>query len=388
MKVLIAIDSFKGSLSSIEASRAVELGIKEVYPQAEIVTLPLADGGEGTVEALLHAVGGDSIETIVSGPLSVPKNARYGILTNGNTAVIEVAEACGLVHVPLDQRNPLLATTFGVGQLILDAIEKGCREFIIGLGGSATNDGGVGMLQALGFRFLDEENKEVGSGGKELKKIRSVDLSQVIPELATCHFRIACDVNNVLYGPTGAAPIFGPQKGATPEMVESLDAGLRNFAEVVWEQLGIDLQNLPGAGAAGGLGAAFSGFLQADLESGIELILDLTAMEEKMQGADFVITGEGKLDDQTAMGKAPLGVAQLAAKKGISVIALAGAVPADASILNGLGITACFSISNAPMSLEEAMDSEVAFDNLKGTAKQLFGLIQGVVKKERNLQNW
>ncbi|MDN7245193.1 glycerate kinase [Planococcus shenhongbingii] len=387
MKVLIAIDSFKGSLSSIEASRAVDLGIKEVFPQAEIVKLPLADGGEGTVEALLHAVGGDSIDTTVVGPLSAPKKAQYGILTNGNTAVIEVAEACGLAHIPVDQRNPLLATTFGVGQLILDAIEKGCREFIIGLGGSATNDGGVGMLQALGFRFLDEENREVGRGGKELKKIRSVDLSQVIPELATCHFRIACDVNNVLYGPTGAAPIFGPQKGATPEMVESLDAGLKNFAEVVWEQLGIDLQNLPGAGAAGGLGAAFSGFLQADLESGIELILELTAMEEKMQGVDFVITGEGKLDDQTAMGKAPLGVAQLAAKKGIPVIALAGAVPADASILNGLGITSCFSILNAPMSLEEAMNSEVAFNNLRGTAKQLFGLVQGVIKKEGNLQN-
>ena len=386
MKVLVAIDSFKGCISSTEGSKAIASGIKNVFPYTEIVTLPLADGGEGTVEALVHAVGGELIETKVIGPLNTEKMAHYGIIKNGETAVIEVAEACGLDLVPPNQRNPLLTTTFGVGQLILDAIERGCREFVIGLGGSATNDGGVGMLQALGFQFLDEYGKEVGRGGGMLKDIRSVDISQAILELKDCRFRVACDVNNVLHGPTGASHVFGPQKGATPEMVASLDAGLKHFGDMVWNQLNIDLQNLPGAGAAGGLGGAFAGFLQAGLESGIELILNLTAMEEKMQGADFVVTGEGKLDNQTAMGKAPLGVARLAAKQGIPVIALAGSVPVDASSLNDLGITSCFSISNAPMSLEEAMDFETAFNNLKGTAMQLFGLIQGVTKKAEYLQ--
>ncbi|CEG21486.1 Glycerate 2-kinase [Planococcus massiliensis] len=386
LKVVVAIDSFKGSISSADGSKAIASGIKTVFPFAEIVALPLADGGEGTVEALVHAAGGEFIKTTVTGPLGTEIMARYGVIKNGKTAVIEVAEACGLDLVPTAQRNPLLTTTFGVGQLILHAIGRGCREFVIGLGGSATNDGGVGMLQALGFQFLDENGQEVARGGGMVKSIRSVDTSQAVLELKDCRFRVACDVNNVLHGPTGASHVFGPQKGATPEMVASLDAGLRHFGDVLRNQLNIDLQNLPGSGAAGGLGGAFAGFLQANLESGIELILNITAMEEKMQGADFVITGEGKLDDQTAMGKAPLGVAQLAAKQGIPVIALAGAVPIDASSLNKLGITSCFSISNGPMSLEEAMDFETAFNNLKGTAEQIFGLIQSVASKTETFQ--
>lgn len=385
MKVLIAIDSFKGSISSVEGSKAIELGVRDVFPYAEIVALPLADGGEGTVEALLHAVGGTLVETNVSGPLSLKRNAQYGILQDGKTAVIEVAEACGLAYVPPNQRNPLLATTYGVGQLILDALEKGCKEFIIGLGGSATNDGGIGMLQALGFRFLNEKGVEVGLGGQELQNIQSVDVKHVVPELAHVHFKIACDVNNVLHGPTGASRIFGPQKGATPEMVEFLDEGLRHFAHIIGSQLNIDLQNSSGAGAAGGLGAAFSGFLQADLQSGIELIMNIISMEKKMLGVDFVITGEGKLDDQTALGKAPLGIARLAAKNEIPVIALAGAVPTNAAVLNELGITSCFSIANGPMLLEEAMDFEVAFNNLRGTAMQIFRMIQSVSKKAERL---
>ncbi|TWT01829.1 glycerate kinase [Planomicrobium sp. CPCC 101079] len=387
MKVLVAVDSFKGSISSIEASKAISEGIQESYPDAEIIALPLADGGEGTVEALLQATGGMKIETKVKGPLSIEKTAIYGILDDGKTAVIEVAEACGLTFVSPEQRNPLLATTYGVGELIADAIGKGCREFVIGLGGSATNDGGIGMLQALGFRFLDGSGNEVELGGQALKKITGIDGSGVLPELMECHFRIACDVNNVLYGPTGAAHIFGPQKGATPEMVEELDEGLRNFAQIVLEQLGIDLQSIAGAGAAGGLGAAFSGFLHSEMESGIDLIMDITNMEQKMQGADIAVTGEGKLDDQTAMGKAPLGVARLAAVHGIPVVALAGAVSPDVWGLNKLGMTSCFSIVNSPMTLEEAMDPEVAFNNLKRTAAQLFRLIQRVAVPAEKLQN-
>ncbi|TWT27235.1 glycerate kinase [Planomicrobium sp. CPCC 101110] len=387
MKVLVAIDSFKGSISSIEASRAISEGIQESYPDAEIIALPLADGGEGTVEALLQATGGTKIERKVKGPLAAEKTAVYGILDGGKTAVIEVAEACGLAFVSPEQRNPLLATTYGVGELIADAIGKGCRDFVIGLGGSATNDGGTGMLQALGFRFLDGSGNETGLGGQALKKIAGIDGSGAMPELMECNFRIACDVNNVLYGPTGAAHIFGPQKGATPEMVEELDEGLRHFAQIVLDQLGMDLQSIAGAGAAGGLGAAFSGFLRSEMESGIDLIMDITDMEKKMQGADIVITGEGRLDDQTAMGKAPLGVARLAALHGIPAVALAGAVSKDVGGLNRLGLTSCFSIINSPMALDEAMNPEVAYSNLRRTASQLFRLIRSVAVPAGNLQN-
>lgn len=379
MKVLIAIDSFKGSVSSIEGSKAISLGIKEVYPDAEIVTLPLADGGEGTVEALIEATNGQWITAEVTGPLKEKVNAVYGILGDEQTAVIEVAAACGLPLVPAKQRNPFLTTTYGVGELIADALDKGCRHFVIGLGGSSTNDGGVGMLQALGFRFLDSQNEEVGWGGQALKKIHRVDESQIHPALQSCTFEIACDVQNPLYGPTGAAYVFAPQKGAyTEEMVQELDEGLKNFAQVVLEQLERDIQNIVGAGAAGGLGAAFAGFLQGKMQSGVELVLQLTRMEERMQGADFVITGEGKMDSQTAMGKAPLGVAQLAKKLGIPVIALAGGITDDPTPLNESGITSCFSIVNQPMSLEKAMDTQIAFENLRLTANQLFRLIHAV----------
>lgn len=387
MKVIVAIDSFKGSISSVEGSKAISSGIKESFPHAEVITLPLADGGEGTVEALLQATGGTRIERKVKGPLAEEKTAVYGILKDGKTAVIEAAEACGLMFISSAQRNPLLTTTYGIGELIIDAIENGCKEFVIGLGGSATNDGGIGMLQALGFIFLDQSGNKVGFGGQALKSIVKIDKSRVTPELLDCNFRVACDVNNVLYGPSGAAYIFGPQKGASPEMVAELDEGLQHFAQVVLEQLGLDLQNIAGAGAAGGLGAAFAGFLNSQLLSGIELIIDITKMEEKMQGATMVITGEGKLDDQTTMGKAPLGVAQLAALYGIPVVALAGAVSADVQRLNDLEITSCFSIVNGPMTLEQAMDPTVTFINLKRTTAQLFRLIQSMAVQTESLQN-
>jgi len=378
MKAIIAIDSFKGSISSIKGSEAIALGIHDVYPDAEIVTLPLADGGEGTVEALLHATSGQWVETMVTGPLGEKVTAKYGVSGDGNIAMIEVAAACGLPLVPPDLRNPLKTTTYGVGELILDAIEKGCRKFIIGLGGSATNDAGIGMLQALGFRFLTKENEEVGLGGQSLAKVEAIHQDQVHPLLNECTFQVACDVNNPLFGKNGAAYIYGPQKGATLEMVQELDKGLEHFAGVVKRELNLEIHSLEGAGAAGGLGAALLGFLHAELQSGINLVLDVAGLEEQLQGADFVLTGEGMLDGQTSMGKAPMGVAQLAAKHGIPVIALAGGINQNQFSLNENGMTACFSIVNAPMSLEEAMVADTTFGNLRFTTNQLFRLIKSV----------
>ena len=377
MKVLIAIDAFKGSITSQEGSRAISLGIREVCKDAEIVTVPLADGGEGTVEALVQATNGQYYEKEVTGPLGNPVKAVYGILGDRKTAVIEVASACGLPLVPADQRDPLRTTSYGVGELIADAMDKGCRSFVIGLGGSSTNDAGIGMLQALGFRFLDEKGEEVGWGGQALRHIRRIDSTRAHRTLQECRFHAACDVHNPLYGPNGAAYVFAPQKGAAPEIVRELDEGLRNFAEIVRRERSLDIDAIPGAGAAGGLGAAFAGFLGARLESGIQLILDLIGMEQKMQDVDFVITGEGKLDDQTSMGKAPMGVVRLAQKHRIPVIALAGTVVHKAS-LNETGITSYFSILNKPMTLAEAMDGRVAFDNLRSCTNQLFRLIQAI----------
>ncbi|QOT00781.1 glycerate kinase [Brevibacterium sp. JNUCC-42] len=378
MKVLIAIDSFKGSLSSLDCGKAITEGIKDVYENAEIITFPLADGGEGTVEALVQATKGKFVEKEVIGPLGTLVTAVYGILGNNHTAVIEVAAACGLPLVPENERNPYFTTTYGVGQLICDAVEKGCKEFVIGLGGSATNDAGVGMLQALGFSYLDENNKEVGYGGYELQKICAMDSTHVHHAIKNCTFKVACDVNNPLHGKNGAAYIFGRQKGATTEMVKELDAGLEHFAHVTFRELNKDIQNIAGAGAAGGLGAAFAGFLDAELLSGVQLVLETVGLEDKISDVDLVITGEGKLDSQTSMGKAPLGVAQVALKHDIPVIALAGGVSKQAYTLNELGITSFFSITNEPMSLEKAMDSTNTFDNLRMTTKQLFRLLAAV----------
>lgn len=378
MKVVVAMDSFKGSISSIEGSKAISLGIKDVYQDAEIRTISLADGGEGTVEAFIHATGGKRIEKAVRGPLNEKVKAMYGISGDGKTAIIEVAAACGLPLVPKEELNPLKATTYGVGELIHDAVERGCRDFIIGLGGSATNDAGVGMLQALGFRFLDEKKQEIGSGGGALRDIQHLITDQANPLLKECTFQVACDVNNYLYGKNGAAYVFGPQKGATEEEVKILDAGLQHFANKVREQLKIDIHAIEGAGAAGGLGAAFAGFLHAELKSGIELVLNFINMENYMKDTDLVITGEGRLDGQTSMGKAPIGVAKLAEKYDVPVIALAGAINHENFTLHDHGMTSCFSILNAPMTTEEAMDFDRTFQNLRFTANQLFRLVKAV----------
>ncbi|PAE20873.1 glycerate kinase [Bacillus sp. 7504-2] len=371
MNIVIAMDSLKGSLSSLEANESVKTGLLQADPKFRIQTVPIADGGEGTVEALVYATNGHFVETVVTGPLGNRIAAKYGILGEEDSAVIEVAEACGLPLLQKEQLNPQITTTYGVGELILDALNKGCRHFIIGLGGSATNDAGIGMLQALGYQFLTREGQEVGFGGGQLEEIAKIDSKHVSDKVKKATFRVACDVNNPLYGTNGAAYIYGPQKGATPEMIQELDNGLRHFANVVFEQMGLDLQNIAGAGAAGGLGAAFAGFLNSRLQSGVQLILDINKLERKLTNVDLVITGEGKLDGQTSMGKAPAGIATIAKERGIPVIALAGDITDGQRSLYDSGITAYFSIVGGPVSLEVALDCDVARENLMRTAEQI-----------------
>lgn len=377
MKVVVAIDSFKGSLSSMEAGMAAREGILKAC-DADVIVKPLADGGEGTVEALLSGMGGEKIEIPVTGPLGDRVTCSYGILKNGKTAVMEMAEAAGLKLVPKELLNPLNTSTYGVGEMIKDAIGRGCRDFIIGIGGSSTNDGGIGMLKALGYEFYDSDGKAVGPEGRELSRIASLSTVGALAELRECRFRIACDVNNPLYGPLGAAHVFGPQKGASPEIVEILDEGLRIYSDTVARITGKSTAALPGAGAAGGLGYAFVTFLNAELESGISIILKEICLEEDIKDADFVVTGEGKLDFQTSMGKAPVGVARLAKKHGCKVIAFAGGTTDDADKCNEEGIDAYFSILRLPTSLEEAMEFETARANMVSAACQVFRLITSV----------
>lgn len=364
-------------MSSLEASEAILEGVTAIFPDADIDVVPIADGGEGTVEAFVQAVGGQLISTEVTGPLGEKTIGTYGIVDDGQTAVIEIAASCGLPLVPLEKRNPLLTTSYGVGELIIHAIENGCRDFIIGLGGSATNDAGVGMLQALGFDFFNCENQRVGLGGKELCKIAKVNSTYSLSSLKQCTFRVACDVTNPLYGNNGAAYVFAPQKGADEHMVKELDEGLKNFADVTRRELQIEIQNMKGAGAAGGLGAAFSGYLNGVLTPGTDILFEMVSLEEKIKEADIIITGEGKIDGQTSMGKAPLGVARLAKKHEKPVIALAGSIGEDeASSLHKAGITSYFSILNKPMSLDEAMNPHVALQNLNHQTQQIFRLLK------------
>lgn len=378
MKIVISIDSLKGSLTSIEAANAIKKGILSVDNKSDVVIMPLADGGEGTVEALVQGMNGEEKVISVTGPINEKVNATYGILKETNTAIIEMAQASGLPLVPAELRNPLNTTTYGVGEIIKEAIEKGCRNFIVGIGGSATNDCGVGMLQALGFEFYDENDNLVGLGGKVLNQIKRIKTDNKLKELDECNFKIACDVNNPLYGENGAAYIYGPQKGATKEIVKELDKGLENFAEVVKKDLGKDIAYIEGAGAAGGLGFGFLGFLNSKLESGIKIILDEIKLEEVVKDADIVITGEGRLDNQTAMGKAPIGVAKLAKKHGAKVIAIAGCTTPDAVKCNEEGIDAYFSIVNKAMTIDEAMKKENATQNMIETTIQIFNLIKAV----------
>ena len=377
MKIVIAIDSLKGSLSSMEAGHAIEQGIRNVLPETKVLVKPLADGGEGTTEALVEGLGGDMVQVQVHGPLETPVNAAYGVIRKSNTAIMEMAAAAGIILVGKDKR-PLDATTYGVGEMIRDAITRGCREFIIGIGGSATNDGGIGMLTALGYEFLDAEGKPAGIGAGALYKVAKICDDKVMPELKDCHFRIACDVTNPLCGENGSTYIYGPQKGVTVELRDELDHAMGAYAQVVKAYNGTDYAKTPGAGAAGGLGFAFLSFLSGELLPGIELVLDAVEMDKAMEGADLVFTGEGRLDYQTAMGKAPVGIAKMAKKHGAKVIALAGAVIEGAQECNEQGIDAYFPILRQVVTLDEAMDPATARKNMVETTEQVMRLVAAV----------
>lgn len=375
MKVVIAIDSLKGSLSSMEAGTAIKDGILAAKPDAEVIVKPLADGGEGTTDALIEGMNGERIDLTVTGPMHTPVDAYYGYLKDTNTAVMEMASAAGITLVPDSEKNPLLATSYGVGEMINDAIQRGCRNFIIGIGGSVTNDGGIGMLKALGVRFLDENGEDAVEGGQALAKVARIDVSGMNPLLKECHIQVACDVNNPLCGENGSTYVYGPQKGVTEDMKKTLDEAMAHFARVTSETLENDYMNTPGAGAAGGLGYAFLAYTGAALTPGIELILDAVGLEEELSGADVVVTGEGRLDFQTAMGKAPVGVARLAKKYNAKVIAFAGSVTKEATACNKEGIDAFFPILRSVCTLAEAMDPVAARNNMTATVEQVFRLL-------------
>ncbi|WP_070121248.1 glycerate kinase [Bacillus marinisedimentorum] len=357
MKIVIAPDSFKESMTALEAADAIERGWKQVLPDGEFIKVPMADGGEGTVQSLVDATSGSIRTRSVTGPLGSPVDAFYGILGDGKTAVIEMAAASGLHLVSADQRNPLITTTKGTGELILAAVEEGAENIIIGIGGSATNDGGAGMAQALGAKLLDEKDDELQPGGGALEYLERIDISQVDARLQNVSFMIACDVNNPLTGEKGASAVFGPQKGATPEMVQTLDRNLGHYAGIIQRDLGKDIEATPGAGAAGGLGAGLLAFLSAELRPGIEIVIEASGLEAKVSGADLIITGEGKIDSQTIYGKTPIGVAAVAKRSGIPVIALAGFAGPDADVVFDHGIDALFTIVPGPVSLAEAFEN-------------------------------
>jgi glycerate kinase len=375
MKVVIAIDSFKGSLTSIEAGIAAAEGFKRADKRIECKVKPLADGGEGTVEALVAGMGGNLVSLQVTGPLGEKIESRYGIIEEKKLAVIEMSSAAGITLVPKEKLNPMKTTTYGVGEIIKDAIGKGSRSFIIGIGGSSTNDGGAGMLQALGFDLKDKEGKNISYGAEGLSRLAEISDKNVLKEIKECSFKVACDVNNPLCGEKGCSRVFAPQKGADSKMIEKMDAYLKKYAEIAKESFEEADPDYPGAGAAGGLGFAFKSFLGAELTPGIDLVIKETNLEEEIREADLVITGEGKLDAQTSMGKAPVGVAKIAKKYGKRVIAFAGAVTEDARKCNEKGIDAFFPIVRGITTIEEALEKETARRNLEETAEQVARLI-------------
>ena len=384
MKIVVAIDSLKGSLSSMEAGAAAREGILRVLPDANVVLKPIADGGEGTTEALVQGLGGKMVAITVQGPLGRPLLASYGFIENSHTAILEMATAAGItIDAPKDRR-PHQASTYGVGEMIRDGMQKGCRKFIIGIGGSATNDGGIGMLKALGVRFLDEHMEPVGAGAQALAKVAHIDASAMLPQLKECHFHIACDVNNPLCGETGATYIFGPQKGLTSADLPIIDEAMRHFACKVMAVTHTNHLNTAGAGAAGGLGFAFLSFLNSILSPGIDVVLEAISLEAELLQTDLVITGEGRLDAQTAMGKAPIGIARLAKQYHCFVIAFAGSVADDAGALNQAGIDAFFPIVRGITSLEEAMSPVKAATNLSNSVEQALRLLSFHANKSSN----
>ncbi|WP_417660222.1 glycerate kinase [Pseudomonas sp.] len=359
MKVVIAPDSFKESLTAAEVAEAIARGWSAVYPQAEISLKPMADGGEGTVDAVLAAAGGERRELQVQGPLGQPVSAHWGLLRD-NTAVIEMAAASGLHWVPRDQRDATVTSSFGTGELIRAALDAGVERIILGLGGSATNDCGAGLMQALGVRFLDADDRELAPGGAALINLAQIDLSNLDARVLKVQFDIAADVDNPLVGPRGASAIFGPQKGASPDQVQSLDAALQRMSRIVTSTLGEDFSAIPGVGAAGGLGFAAKAFLKARFRPGVELVAELSGLATALQGADLAITGEGRLDAQTLHGKTPIGVARLAKAAGVPVVVLAGSLGEDYQRTYTGGIDAAFSLTPGPMDLEQALTNAAA----------------------------
>jgi len=369
MKIVIAPDSYKESLTALEVATQIEAGFREVLPDCRYLKIPMADGGEGTVAALVAATGGTLVAVQVTGPLGKPVRACYGLTGDGTTAVVEMAAASGLALVPPALRDPLKATSFGTGELLRAALDAGASHLIVGIGGSATNDGGAGMLQALGVRLLDAAGGEIGRGGGSLAQLERIDVSGLDPRLKGCSIEAACDVDNPLTGSNGASAVFGPQKGATSEAVMRLDANLARFARAIHRDLGVAVETVPGAGAAGGMGAALLAFLGARLRPGVEIVSEAVGLERAVRDADLVITGEGRIDGQTVHGKTPIGVARLAKRYGKPVLAIAGSLSADAGVVHEHGIDAVFSVLGQPGTLEQALEHAAA--NLRAAARNI-----------------
>ncbi|WP_174509757.1 glycerate kinase [Klebsiella oxytoca] len=374
MKIVIAPDSYKESLSALEVATAIEAGFQEIFPDAEYVKLPVADGGEGTVEAMVAATQGHLVQVTVTGPLGEPVQAFYGLSGDERCAFIEMAAASGLESVPVASRNPLITTTWGTGELIRHALDAGVQQIIIGIGGSATNDGGAGMVQALGAKLLTQDNQQIAAGGGALEQLAHIDLSGLDSRLADCRIDVACDVTNPLTGPEGATAVFGPQKGATAEMIVRLDRALAHFAQIIHRDLAVDVLQLEGGGAAGGMGAALYAFCGARLRPGIEIVTDALHLAELVADADLVITGEGRIDSQTIHGKVPVGVAKVAQRYNVPVIAIAGSLTADVGVVHQHGLDAVFSVIYSVCTLEEALAN--AADNVRMTTRNVAAVLK------------
>lgn len=369
MKIVIAPDSYKESLSALDVAIQIEAGFREIFPDAEYIKLPVADGGEGTVEAMVAATSGRIIAVDVTDPLGEKGSAFLGLSGDDRYAIIEMAAASGLERVPVNKRNPMITTSFGTGELISAALNQGVTHCIIGIGGSATNDGGAGMAQALGVQLLDIDGKQLGFGGGELEKLDRIDISAIDPRIKNCRFEVACDVTNPLTGAQGASAIFGPQKGASATMIEQLDANLLHYAKIIKRDLGLEVNDVPGAGAAGGMGAALLAFLGAELRPGIDIVTEAVGLDAVVKDADLVITGEGRIDSQTVNGKVPIGVARVAKRYNKPVIAIAGSLSSDVDIVYQHGLDATFSVLYKICSLDDALKQ--AAENVKMTARNI-----------------
>ena len=373
MRIVIAPQAFKGSISALDAATAMSEGVKRVLPDAEVIAVPVADGGDGTLETLIEGSGGRNHSIDVTGPLGEKRSAEWGAMGDGLTAVIEMARTSGLALVPEDRRNPLVTTTFGLGETIRQATYDGYRRFIIGIGGSATNDAGAGMAQALGVRLLDEYGNDLEFGGAALSRLERIDMSGLDDVVSACEFLVACDVNNPLTGPTGASAIYGPQKGATPEMIEELDAALSHFAEVAKRDIGVEISDVAGSGAAGGLGGGLIAFVGGQLRAGVDIVLDTVGLDDHLAGCDLVLTGEGSMDHSTIYNKAPVGVAERAKRLGIPVVGISGSLGAGFQDVHEHGIDALTSIMAGPMTLDQA--SRQAGELLANTAEQVMRML-------------